>query len=38
VLLLAPVPARLKEWACAAFAITVGSALERLGSVTSGVV
>ena len=28
VLLLAPVPARLKEWAYAAFAITLGSALE----------
>ena len=27
VLLLAPVPARLKEWAYAAFAITFGSAL-----------
>jgi hypothetical protein len=27
VLSLAPVPARLKEWACAAFAITLGSAL-----------
>ena len=27
VLLLAPVPARLKEWAYAAFAITLGSAL-----------
>jgi hypothetical protein len=27
VLLLSPVPARLKEWAYAAFAITLGSAL-----------
>jgi hypothetical protein len=27
-LLLAPVPAHLKEWAYAAFAITLGSALE----------
>jgi hypothetical protein len=27
VLLLAPVPARLKEWAYAGFAITLGSAL-----------
>ena len=30
VLLLAPVPVRLKEWAYAAFAITLGSALIAL--------
>ena len=36
VLLLAPVPARLKEWAYAGFAITVGSALIAHFSVGDG--
>jgi hypothetical protein len=36
VLLLAPVPARLKEWAYAAFAITLGSALIAHLSVGDG--
>jgi hypothetical protein len=36
VLLLAPVPARLKEWAYAGFAITVGSALIAHLSVGDG--
>jgi len=36
VLLLAPVPARLKEWAYAGFAITLGSALIAHLSVGDG--
>ena len=36
VLLLAPVPARLKEWAYAAFAITLGSALIAHLSIGEG--
>src|SRR4030095_534327 len=36
VLLLAPVPARLKEWAYAGFAITLGSALIAHFSVGDG--
>ena len=36
VLLLAPVPARLKEWAYAGFAITIGSALIAHLSVGDG--
>src|ERR1700716_628026 len=36
VLLLAPVPARLKEWACAVFAITLASALIAHLSVGDG--
>src|ERR671910_3908178 len=36
VLLLAPVPARLKEWAYAAFAITLGSALIAHLSIGDG--
>jgi hypothetical protein len=36
VLLLAPVPARLKEWAYAGFAITIGSALIAHVSVGDG--
>jgi DoxX-like protein len=36
VLLLAPVPARLKEWAYAGFAITLGSALIAHLSVGAG--
>jgi hypothetical protein len=36
VLLLAPVPARLKEWAYAGFAITLGSALIAHLSVSDG--
>jgi DoxX-like family len=36
VLLLVPVPARLKEWACAGFAITLASALIAHFSVGDG--
>jgi len=36
VLLLAPVPARLKEWACAGFAINLSSALIAHLSIGDG--